>query len=159
MDAAVDPPPGTMTVLSDLFAQARYIELLAITERLLGNFSQSSNLYFIQGRARAALNRHHEALPCYRKAVSLAPHHAEAWCSMGDAQLAAKRPGDARPAYERTLALVPMHGDALSGLGTALFETGEYREAERCFETVRMYEPKRAIIDGDWKFPEPVLVE
>ncbi|MEO1079032.1 MAG: tetratricopeptide repeat protein [Pseudomonadota bacterium] len=144
MDAAVDPPPGTMSVLSDLFAQARYIELLAITERLLGHFSESSNLYFIQGRARAALNRHHEALPCYQQAVRLAPGHAEAWCSLGDTQLAAKRPEDACQAFRRTLALDPQHGDALSGLGTALFELREFREAERCFEALCEVQPESA---------------
>ncbi|MEM9760213.1 MAG: tetratricopeptide repeat protein [Pseudomonadota bacterium] len=144
MDAAVDPPPETMALLSDLFAQARYIELLAITERLLSHFNRSSNLYFIQGRARAALNRHHEALPCYQKAVSLAPEHAEAWCGLGSAQLTVKRPEAARDAFRQTLTLDPRHGDALSGLGMALFELQEFEDAERCFEAVCQSQPDNA---------------
>jgi len=139
-----DPPRDTLVALGDLFARARYAEVLAITGSLRTRFPSSSNLHYIEGLTHLALGTPDEALPALARSVALAPSEARAWCALGEAQLATGRQAPAREAFQRALDLDARHPEALAGLGALHVKDGDLQRAERCFRDLSDAHPQLA---------------
>ena len=83
----IEPPEDQLQGLIDLYKQGKYQEALSQASRLLKEFSGSVNLYNILGVITHGSGNLEEAIEAYKKAISIKPDYAEAYCNMGNCLL------------------------------------------------------------------------
>jgi tetratricopeptide (TPR) repeat protein len=80
-------------------------------------------------RAHQALQRHPEAVACYRTALKLEPGDAEYHANLGTALLFCKEATEAIACYEKAIECDPEMAEAYSSLGAVLEHQGRFDEA------------------------------
>jgi predicted O-linked N-acetylglucosamine transferase (SPINDLY family) len=88
-----------------------------------------------------------DAVPAFRKATSLRPDYADAWCNLGFAWQSLARPDDAVAAFTKALAVRPGLAGALGNLELALLAQGRHEEA---LESSR--QPMTTTVQDAWAF-------
>jgi Tfp pilus assembly protein PilF len=130
---AADALAIAQSVAADLPAAADPQHMLALCHKALGNTAGAAaafdaalaraprdpNLLGNYGNFLAQLRRHEEAVALYRRAIELAPSHAEAWTNLGLTLLELGDTGGSRDALERAVVLRPASAAAWRGLGRA----------------------------------------
>jgi tetratricopeptide (TPR) repeat protein len=89
-----------------------------------------------------------EAIACYRKAIEIDPHRAEAHCNLG---LALDRQGkldQASECFRTALQINPHLAEAHGGLGIALDKQGKRDEAITCLRRAIQIDPRLANAHG-----------
>ncbi len=93
-----------------------------------------------RGRALMALNKHAEALDCFRESIRLKPSQAVAQFLQGDALLQLGKLDEASASFEEALRLEPNFAAAVDGRCHALYSKGELDEMLAwCEKLERLY--------------------
>jgi protein O-GlcNAc transferase len=106
--------------------------------RLLGEavrINPQPDVIYNRGCALQALNRHEEALACFRRVSEQKPEFLDAAINSGIALLALRRFQEALSCFDAVLARKPEDAEVWNNRGNALLELGREPEALGCFDT------------------------
>ncbi len=100
------------------------------------------------GIALEMQGQHLEAIACFRDALILGPHYANARVRLANALnnrgilcVDQNQPAEARACFQEAVALNPGYTEAHNNLGNILKDEGHYAEAAACFEQALRLEP------------------
>ncbi len=96
------------------------------------------------GTAYRQLNRPHDAIEAFRRAIKLDPANADAWNNLGDIYLALDNTEAAVGAYRRAVQLDPDFAAPWNSLGNIYADQDRYNEAIEAYRHVIRLEPDYA---------------
>ena len=112
--------------------QGRSDEAVALIEKSL-LLDPDADAYSNLGIVHQSAGRLEEAIAAYRRAIAVAPHHANAHSNLGVLFRVTGQPEDAAAAYRTAITLDPGHVDAWTNLGILLNSLGRSEEAATCY--------------------------
>jgi Flp pilus assembly protein TadD len=150
-DAAtkVASPPPAGAGSAEAFRQAKalhdagkYAEAEALLREAIARDPNNSDLRNARGVMFAAMNRHLDALWCYRDALALSPRAPGIWTNLGNALTQLKHLKGAVACHRRAIEMAG-GGDALlhHNLGTSLAAAGRHGEAVIAFSRALELKP------------------
>ena len=96
---------------------------------------------YIQGCKLAAENQMDQAMAAFERAITIAPHFAEALVNRGAILLAGKKYEEALKSFDAALAINPAMMEAWNNRGNALAEMGRHGEAVASYDKVLAASP------------------
>jgi predicted TPR repeat methyltransferase len=120
--------------------QGRSDEAVALIEKSL-RLDPDADAYSNLGIVHQSAGRLDEAIAAYRRAIAVAPHHANAHSNLGVLFRMTGQPEDAEAAYRAAIALDPGHVDAWTNLGILLNSLKRTEEAAACYSRAITLQP------------------
>jgi Tfp pilus assembly protein PilF len=135
---------------ADLYERGEFAEAEAVLREAVARDPSNADLRNARGVMFAAMNRHLDALWCYRDALACNPRGAGIWTNLGNAMTQLKHLKGAIAAHQRAIALADRE-DALlyQNLGTSLAEAGQHGEAVMAFSKALEIDPDRHMARWD----------
>jgi protein O-GlcNAc transferase len=104
---------------------------------------QDADAWFMLGGINGMLGRHVEALECAKKAIRLAPQHAQAHYNAGIALRAQRNYAGAVGYFQAALRIKPDYADAQDSLAHAYLALGRLAEAAETFRSALKVYPQK----------------
>jgi tetratricopeptide (TPR) repeat protein len=92
-------------------------------------FSQTPRVYVNLGNIYARKGEFDKAIPCYQKALQIAPGQTEAYVNLGYIYIAKREYKKAEDILEKAIKISPRHTNAHYNLGVVYASTGRHKEA------------------------------
>ena len=136
-----NPVQNQLKPIIELLNGNEFGKALALAQKLINQFPDSTLLYNIQGAANAGLQKFTLAIKCYQRAIDIQPNFAEAYNNMGNAFQEMGRATDSINSYHKAANIKPNQVEFHYNLGNALKTHGELGLSKKCFEKVLELNP------------------
>jgi tetratricopeptide (TPR) repeat protein len=125
----LDPPQGQINTITNLYYSGQMAKAEQACNHLLAQFPDSVILLNIWGAALRGLNKFHEAVSAFGKAIQLKPDYTEAYNNRGITFKDLGRHQEALNDFEMAIQLKPDYAEAYNNMGNALMDLGRHQEA------------------------------
>lgn len=113
-----------------------YFQVWSSLQRMEGLLPGQTNLMIVKGRYNAALLRHAEAGQCFAPLLKSGVINLDLFFYAGEVLTGLGRLEDAKKLYRKSLEVKPDANGAAYWYGKCCMGLRQYREAEKCFETI-----------------------
>jgi len=117
--SAPDVQPVTFAQALALIEEGKLEQALLALRAVLAVSEGNAEAWYKQGNVLKVLNRPHEALSSYQRAVELNPRYAAAYCNRGAVQLSLGKPDDALRDFRQAIEIDPHDAIAYYNCGVA----------------------------------------
>jgi len=150
MSARVPTSPEAFRQAAALHDAGKFAEAEQVLRDAVARDPNNSDLRNARGVMFAAMNRHLDALWCYRDAIACAPLGAGIWTNIGNTLTRLKHLKSAIAAHRRAIELAKTDDGLLwQNLGTSLAEAGQHGEAVLAFSRAIEIDPNRHMAKWD----------
>lgn len=135
---------------ADYLTVNRPDQAVTLTQKLLQAGAKTTQVYFMDGAAQAALGKTDLAIASMEQARNLAPDNLQVLIPLTQLYMSANRLADAERVAKSGLTLNPTSKDAAENYGFALAAQKKYEDARKQFENAAQLDPKD---------PHPLVLE
>ena len=126
-------PKEVLDQLANTYNQGRFLAVVEKTQTLIEQYPHAFILWNLLGASASQIGMLDQAIYAYKKAISIKPDYADAYCNMSVALQNQGKPDEAIEACNKAISLKPDYVVAYSNMGNAFQNQGKLDEAIKAY--------------------------